>query len=137
MPGLIDDARRAELVALLEKHQRTDGGWSIRSFAEPEQWGQGNRAAKLRAEPEFTREPSDGHMTGLALIVLAENGVAKNDPHVAKGIAWLKSHQQVSGRWWTRSLNTDTYHFITYSGTAYPLMAMDRFDAWPASAAGK
>lgn len=136
MPGLLDDARRAELVSLLRKQQRDDGGWSIRTFAQPEQWGRGNRAGKLRGEPDFSSPASDGHMTGLALVVLSENGVPKSDPQVAKGLAWLASQQRASGRWWTRSLNTDTFHFITYSGTAYPLLALDRYDAWPA-AAGK
>lgn len=136
MPGLVDDARRDELVSMLQKQQRDDGGWSIRTFAQPEQWGAGNRAAKLRAEPDFASPASDGHMTGLALVVLSESGVAKSDPHVARGLAWLASHQRASGRWWTRSLNTDTFHFITYSGTAYPLLALDRYNAWPAPAAG-
>ncbi len=46
-------------------------------------------------------------------------------------IAWLKSNQRESGRWWTRSLNTDSAHFITYSRTAYPLLALQMCDAMP------
>jgi squalene-hopene/tetraprenyl-beta-curcumene cyclase len=41
-----------------------------------------------------------------------------------KGIAWLKSNQRVSGRWFTRSLNTDNYHFMTNAGTAFAVMAI-------------
>ena len=41
----------------------------------------------------------------------------------------------MSGRWWTRSLNTDKFHFITYSGTVFPLLALDACDAWPAKTA--
>jgi hypothetical protein len=36
-----------------------------------------------------------------------------------------------TGRWWTRSLNTDTHHYITYSGTAYPLLALALCHALP------
>ena len=36
----------------------------------------------------------------------------------------MKQNQRESGRWWTRSLNNDSSHFITYSGTAYPLLAL-------------
>ena len=38
---------------------------------------------------------------------------------------WLLTNQRSSGRWWTRSLNRDGYQFITYSGTAYPLLALE------------
>lgn len=96
-PGLIDDAQRAELLALLENHQREDGGWSIRTFAAPEAWGKGNRAAKLKAEPDFAIPASDGHMTGLAIIVMRSAGVPADDPKIQKGIAWLKANQRESG----------------------------------------
>ena len=72
-------------------------------------------------------------MTGLAIIVLREAGVPANDPRLQKGIGWLKSNQRASGRWWTRSLNTDAWHFITYSGTAFPLLALQMCDALPAN----
>ncbi len=131
MPELLDDVGRAQLIDQLVKHQRPDGGWSIRNFAAPEAWGKGNRAEKLRAEPEFATTPSDGHMTGLAVIVLREAGLAKDDPRLAKAVAWLKSNQRESGVWWTRSLNTDKSHFITYSSTAFPLLALAMCDALP------
>ncbi|MSR57712.1 MAG: hypothetical protein EXS05_08570 [Planctomycetaceae bacterium] len=112
--------------------QRPDGGWSIRTFGAPDQWGSGNRAEKLRSEPEFENPPSDGHQTGLAIVVLRESGVAATDPRIQKGIHWLLTNQRASGRWWTRSLNTDKWHFITYSGTALPLLALSKCDALPA-----
>ena len=141
MPGLIDEAQRDALVKLLVSRQRSDGGWSMRDFAKPEEWGRGNRAEKLRAEPEFTKPESDGHMTGLAVIVLRAAGVPASDAKLKQACAWIKTNQQESGRWWTRSLNTDTYHFITYSGTAFPLLALAVCDELPrlktASTAGK
>ena len=133
LPGLVDDARKQELIAMLIKQQRDDGGWSIRTFSSPEKWGKGNREKKLKDEPEFSAPPSDGHMTGLAIIVLREAGVPATDARLQKGIAWLTSNQRASGRWWTRSLNTDASHFITYSGTAFPLLALQMCDALPAA----
>ena len=41
------------------------------------------------------------------------------------------SDRRQSGRWWTRSLNTDKWHFITYSGTCYPLLALAKCGALP------
>ena len=115
------------------QHQRPDGGWSIRTIALPEQWGRGNRAEKLRSEPEFADPPSDGHMTGLAIVALRKAGVPSSDPRIQRGISWLLNNQRASGRWWTRSLNTNGWHFITYSGTLYPLLALALCDALPTS----
>ena len=133
MPDLLDEAEKQKHIKTLLQHQRDDGGWSIRTMAAPEAWGRGNRAKKLRAEPDFADPASDGHMTGLAIVVLREAGLAGDDPHIQRGLAWLTSHQQASGRWWTRSLNTDDSHFITYSGTAFPLLALQMCDAMPAA----
>lgn len=131
MPDLLTAEKKQELIDLLWKKQQADGGWSIRTFGQPEQWGKGNRAAKLREEPEFASPPSDGHQTGLAIIVLREAGVPANDPRIQKGVQWLLKNQRESGRWWTRSLNTDSWHFITYSGTMFPIRALSLCDALP------
>ena len=136
VPDLLDDAKKQELIATLSGHQREDGGWSIRTFSAPEAWGNGRRAEKLRSEPAFENPPSDGHQTGLAIVVLREAGVPTDDPRIQRGVAWLLRNQRQSGRWWTRSLNTDKWHFITYSGSAYPLLALSLCDALPAEVAG-
>lgn len=130
--GILDDAGEAAIIDTIRGHQRPDGGWSIRTFAPPEAWGSGNRAAKLRAEPDFADPASDGHMTGLAVLALREAGVSADDPAVRRGVEWLLANQRASGRWWTRSLNTDSWHFITYSGTALPLLALQACGALPA-----
>lgn len=131
-PGLLEAEQQQPLVERVRKLQRDDGGWSIRNFATPEAWGRGNRAEKLRSEPDFSDPASDGHMTGLAIIVLRSAGVPATDPAIQRGVAWLQANQRVSGRWWTRSLNTDAWHFITYSGTAFPMLALQLCDALPA-----
>ena len=131
-PGLLDARLVQDLVEMVEMHQRADGGWSIRTFAKPEQWGKGNRAEKLRAEPEMVDPQSDGHMTGLAIIALRKAGVPASDPHIQRGVGWLLANQRASGRWWTRSLNRDGWQFISYSGTAYPMLALAMCDALPA-----
>ena len=133
LPGLLPSQRQQQLVAIIFQHQQPDGGWSIRTFATPEQWGKGNRAAKLRAEPDFATPASDGHMTGLALIALRKAGVPASDPRIRRGVAWLLANQRASGRWYTRSLNRDGWQFITYSGTVYPLLALSLCNALPAT----
>ena len=100
----------------------------MRTFATPEQWGQGSRASKLRDEPAEEQSNSDGHMTGLVLWVLTEAGLGMENEQIRRGIDWLKTNQRESGRWWTRSLNTDQSHYITYSGTAYAMAVLSRFE---------
>jgi squalene-hopene/tetraprenyl-beta-curcumene cyclase len=133
LPGLIENSQIAQLVQMIFNHQKPDGGWSIRNFASPEEWGKGNRAEKIRAELEFSDPPSDGHMTGLAIIALRKAGVPATDPRIQRGVAWLLANQRSSGRWWTRSLNRDGWQFITYSGTVYPLLALAMCGALPPS----
>jgi squalene-hopene/tetraprenyl-beta-curcumene cyclase len=137
--GLITSAQKQQFIEMIFAHQQSDGGWSIRTFAKPEEWGKGNRADKLRAEIEFTNPPkdgpaSDGHMTGLAIIALRKSGIPAADPHIQRGIAWLLANQRSSGRWWTRSLNRDNWQFISYSSTVYPLLALDLCNALPSNA---
>ncbi len=52
-PDLISAEKKKTLVEMVKQQQLPDGGWSIRTFATPEAWGRGNRAEKLRAEPEY------------------------------------------------------------------------------------
>ena len=100
----------------------------MRSFATPEQWGKGSRAGKLRGEPVEEQSNSDGHMTGLVLWVLMEAGLGMDNEQIRRGVQWLKANQRESGRWWTRSLNTEQSHYITYSGTAYALAVLSRLE---------
>jgi squalene-hopene/tetraprenyl-beta-curcumene cyclase len=131
VPGLIGSKQKKKLIKTLLKHQQDDGGWSIRTFATPETWGDGSRAQKLKDELEFANPPSDGHQTGLVLMVLRDAGVSARKKSIRKGVKWLLKNQRQSGRWWTRSLNTDKYHFITFSGSCYPLLALGKCGVLP------
>ncbi|MEC7564877.1 MAG: hypothetical protein VX738_04265 [Planctomycetota bacterium] len=129
MEGLIDDEKKQDIITMILNHQNDDGGWAMRNFATPDTWGGGSRAEKLKAEKNLMNPASDGHQTGLAVMVLRDAGVPASHPQIQKAIHWIKANQRTSGRWWTRSLNKDTRHFITYSGTFYSLMALHKCDA--------
>ncbi len=124
LPGLLDSETKDAITKTVLNRQRPDGGWSLRSFGEPEQWGIGNRSARLRTEANFDNPASDGHQTGLAIIVLRDAGVPPSHPAIQRGFTWLKQNQRQSGRWWTKSLNTDKWNFITFTGTLYPVVAL-------------
>ena len=55
---------------------------------------------------------------------LRQTGMPANDPVIVRAATWLKTHQRESGRWFTPSINKDSYHFITHTGTVYAAMAL-------------
>lgn len=115
IPGIMSDKLKASTIKELRTVQKADGGWSLPTLGD---WvGSDER-------PNDRTAPSDGYATGLVLFILRQAGIPANDEAVQKGVGWLKSNQRESGRWFTRSINTDRYHFITHAGTAYAVLAL-------------
>jgi squalene-hopene/tetraprenyl-beta-curcumene cyclase len=113
--GLMSDTLRRSTIKELLALQRGDGGWSLPSLGD---W------VGKEERPNDRNAPSDGYATGFVIYILRQAGVPAADPPVQKGIVWLKQNQRESGKWFTRSLSTDKYHFITHAGTAYAVMAL-------------
>jgi squalene-hopene/tetraprenyl-beta-curcumene cyclase len=110
---LTADQQRAFVKELLVA-ERPGGGWA---FSRLYPW--------TRADgKEQDLESSDGYGTGFTIFVLRKAGVPTSEPAIQRGIAWLKSHQRESGRWFTRSLNKDNEHFISHAGSAYAVLAL-------------
>ncbi|HJT31443.1 MAG TPA: squalene--hopene cyclase [Pirellulales bacterium] len=109
----LDSQQRSAVVAKLRELQRDDGGWSLATL------GSWQRADKT---PQQTG--SDGYGTGFVVYTLRRAGVEASDPAISRGVAWLKTHQRLSGRWITRSLKEDSKHFISHCGTAFAVMAI-------------
>jgi squalene-hopene/tetraprenyl-beta-curcumene cyclase len=97
--------------------QQPDGGWSTSSL------GQYQRVDKT---PNDTK--SDGYATGLACLALQAAGVS--DPRLAKGLDWLRTHQDRTGRWIATSLNkerdpaSEPAKFMSDAATAYAVLAL-------------
>ncbi len=111
---LLTDEQRNECVDGLLASQKADGGWALASLGD---WKRGDGKSQ-------DTQTSDGYATGLAVFVLRRHGLAADDPRLKKGVAWLKANQRASGRWYTRSLNKDSKHFISHAGTAFAVMAI-------------
>lgn len=112
--GLMTADEQKACISELLAAQRPDGGWA---FAALYPWERSDGKEQDLAT-------SDGYGTGFVVFVLRQAGVPADDSAVARGIAWLKSHQRGSGRWFTRSLNKDNEHFISHAGSAYAVMAL-------------
>jgi squalene-hopene/tetraprenyl-beta-curcumene cyclase len=115
LDGLLSGTERQATIKELLALQRTDGGWSLASLGD---W----QCHDGRAND--TKSPSDGYGTGLVVYVLRQAGVSAQDEVVRRGVGWLSKNQRESGRWFTRSLNTDGAHYITNAGTAFAVLAL-------------
>jgi squalene-hopene/tetraprenyl-beta-curcumene cyclase len=116
MPVLMAKEERDATIRELLQRQRADGGWSLPSLGE---W---NRHDGSSNDPDTA--PSDAYATGLVIYVLRQVGIRADNAAIRRGVDWLHSNQRESGRWFTRSVNNDKYHFIANAGTAYAVMAL-------------
>jgi squalene-hopene/tetraprenyl-beta-curcumene cyclase len=115
LDGLLDRAEREKAIKDLLARQNADGGWSLPSLGD---W------KRRDGSPNDKKAPSDGYATGLIVYVLRQAGVASTAEPIQRGVKWLKTNQRASGRWFTRSLNRDSGHYITNAGTAFAVMAL-------------
>jgi hypothetical protein len=120
LDGLLSAQERERLVEQILAKQRDDGGWCLTSLG---------HYKRLDSTPLET--VSDGYATGLVLHVLQLAGLARDQPAVAKGLAWLGANQQKSGAWVGHSINkrrdpkTQAGKFMSDAATAFAILALD------------
>jgi squalene-hopene/tetraprenyl-beta-curcumene cyclase len=115
LDGLMTAEEQKKAIAALREKQHKDGGWALPAL------GTYMRHDKTPNDPNAS---ADGYGTGFVAFVLMQAGVSADDPAVARAVKWIKANQRESGRWFTRSLNTDTVHYITHAGTAFCVLAL-------------
>jgi len=114
--GLASDELRRQTADDLFRLQRPDGGWAMA--------GLGDDTWKRKDKMPQDFNTSDGYGTGFSVYVLrTASQVAASDERIRRAVDWLKSHQRISGGWYTRSpKNSD--ELSSYVGTAYALLAL-------------
>jgi squalene-hopene/tetraprenyl-beta-curcumene cyclase len=129
LPGLLSSGQRTALLVEIGQQQRADGGWSLTTL------GSWKREDHTRLD-----DRSDGYATGLIVYALEQAASSKNEAPLltpgdqaamARGIAWLRTHQdKAAGLWPAYSLNkqrdaaTDIGHFMSDAATSYSVMAL-------------
>jgi len=117
--GILTKERQQEILKELLALQRPDGGWSLSGMLVD--WPEFKRKDDLKPLVDV----SDAYGTGMVIWITVNAGLPPTDERIRKGIDWLKGHQRESGRWFTPSPTKDAKHFITNTGTAWAVMALD------------
>jgi squalene-hopene/tetraprenyl-beta-curcumene cyclase len=101
--GLLSADQRREVIDQLLAVRRDDGGWALADLG-----------TFKRVDGTPQARDSDGYATGLVLHALLRDGSPSVRPEVARGLGWLRSHQQGDGSWPGRSVNKerDTATFV-------------------------
>jgi squalene-hopene/tetraprenyl-beta-curcumene cyclase len=115
--GIWGEQRRRQAAETLLDLQHEDGGWALGSLLEDDpDWERGTFAHK---------RPSDGYGTGFVIFISRQSGISADDARLQRGIAWLKSHQRASGRWFTPTYSRRTLNLPSNSGTGYAILALE------------
>ena len=126
--GLMKKQERDKTLQDMLSKQLEDGGWSTPGFLAD--W----KAFKRKDGKPHDPLTADAYGTGLALVFAREMGLPSKDPRLQKGVAWLKSNQRESGKWFTRSPSKDSKNYFTNIGSAFAvlgLQACDELPGWP------
>jgi squalene-hopene/tetraprenyl-beta-curcumene cyclase len=120
LPDLLTVEQRQGTIAATFALQQSDGGWSTSSL------GTFARVDNTANDPK-----SDGYATALATLALQAAGIGRADARVAKGLEWLRRHQdRATGRWIATSLNkhrdpeAEPAKFMSDAATAYAVLAL-------------
>ncbi len=121
---LLPADQQKTVVDQLLAAQRPDGGWSLATFGDFE-----------RVDGTAQIHESDGYATGLAIHTLRCSGGTAARPEAAKGLDWLRTHQQAEGSWPGRSVNkerdpsTFVGKLMTDAATAFSALALVEAEA--------
>jgi squalene-hopene/tetraprenyl-beta-curcumene cyclase len=94
MNGLLSQEEKAQLIEQVVVKQDASGGWSLGSLGD-----------FTHGEIKTPVTTPDGYATGLILHAFQLSGQTATRAEVARGLAWLRSHQSPSGAWRAASVN--------------------------------
>lgn len=120
LPDLLTSGERSGIVDSLFAKQNADGGWALGTLGD---W--------KRSDGTVVGAESDGYATGLVAFSLERAGLASNDAHFVRALAWLVAHQDsATGKWTATSLNkrrdpaTPPANFMSDAATGFAVLAL-------------
>lgn len=131
-PGLVEPARRQEIIEDVFAEQQADGGWRLSPLAWPKH-SVLLSFIRTRWRSDGTRqyEGSDGYATAMITFALLQAGVPSEDARLGRGLSWLVHNQNnVDGFWPSFSLtkhrvpSSNVGHFMDDAATGYAVLAL-------------
>jgi squalene-hopene/tetraprenyl-beta-curcumene cyclase len=120
LPEAAAAATRKKIIDQAMQKQSADGGWGIEALGP---WAEHDAAAPSSG--------SNSYATALTVFALKQGGVARSNAKLARGVDWLKAHQNAeSGYWAAESMNkrypADSMpaHFMRDAATAFAVLAL-------------
>jgi squalene-hopene/tetraprenyl-beta-curcumene cyclase len=133
MPGLVTADRQKFIIDELSGAQKDDGGWSVFPLTKTwHDWSPSALSGEWKRKDGSPQDMnSDGYATALAVLVLQQAGISRDDPRITRGKAWLVQHQnKTEGFWYTASVNkrrdpaSNAGRFMSDAATAYAVLAL-------------
>ncbi len=132
-PGLLTPERQKSITEEVLSKQQADGGWSLFPLARTwRDWGPSSLFGTWKRLDGTAQETgSDGYATGLALFVLQQTGVPRENVQLKQGREWLiRNQNKTEGLWVAHSLNkhrdpsSNVGRFMSDAATAYAVLAL-------------
>jgi squalene-hopene/tetraprenyl-beta-curcumene cyclase len=133
LPGVLTPERKKSIIDDVLSRQQADGGWSLFPLARTwKDWSPSTLAGKWkRADGSLQETRSDGYATGLAVYVLQQSSVPRENSQIQRGREWLiRNQDQTEGFWLAYSLNkrrdpaSNVGRFMSDAATAYSVLAL-------------
>jgi squalene-hopene/tetraprenyl-beta-curcumene cyclase len=128
LTDLFTGGEKQAVIDDLFKVQGPDGGWSLRDLGKTGAGAGAPGWAIVASSPRGAE--SDGYATGLVVFALRRAGVSGRDERLARGLAWLSTHQAADGTWPVVYVNkerdpeSNVGKFNRDAGAAFALLAL-------------
>ena len=99
LPEVLDASTRQAIVREVLAKQQPDGGWDMESLGP---W-------KKHPEAQPEAPGSTGYATAFVTLALLDCGTRPDEPGMAKALAWLRTHQNPEGGYWTAQSMNHTF----------------------------
>lgn len=133
VPGLLTPERQKSITEDVLSKQQADGGWSLFPLARTwKDWGPSVLVGKWKRHDGTLQETgSDGVATGLAVYVLQQAGISRENAQLKRGREWLVRNQNKTEGFWLayslnkhRELSSNVGKFMSDAATAYAVLAL-------------
>jgi squalene-hopene/tetraprenyl-beta-curcumene cyclase len=137
VPGLIEAARKQEIIDQILDRQEDDGGWSLPPLCWTVQSWKPVPVMKaclrpwIRSDGTWQEQKSDGYATALITFSLQQSGLPPANIQLKRAVDWLLRNQDGAEGFWSslspnvrRNRSTNIGRFMSDAATAFAVLAL-------------